>query len=189
MNEVSENWLDIAANRGARKWSRKELAGRVLWALMQPLFTFSPRLIWVWRRGLLRLFGAKVGRQVHVYPTARITIPWNLSIGDESTIGDRAIVYALGPITIGARATISQGTHLCAGSHDYRDAAMPLLKVPINVNDEAWVCADAFIGPGVTIGTRAIVGARAVVVKDVCDEMIVAGNPARVLKARFGDVR
>jgi putative colanic acid biosynthesis acetyltransferase WcaF len=180
----SASGIDVAANRAARKWSRKEIVGRLLWDLLYPLFAFSPRPMWAWRRALLRLFGARVGRHAHVYPTARISIPWNLSIGDETAIGDRAIVYALGPIAIGQRATISQGAHLCAGTHDYRDLAMRLLKPPISIGDDAWICADAFVGPGVTVGARSIVGARAVVVKDVAADLIVAGNPARLIHPR-----
>ena len=183
---ASDVKLDVEANRTARKWSRNELIGRMLWDLAHPLFAFSPRPLWCWRRALLRLFGARIGRQVHIYPTVRITIPWNLSIGKDSAIGDRAIVYALGPISIGERATISQGAHLCAGSHDYGDPTMPLLKPPIVIGNEAWICADAFVGPGVTVGPRAIVGARCVVMKDVATDLIVAGNPARIVKSRSG---
>ncbi len=179
--------VDVAANRKARKWSRKELLGRVLWGLAHPLFAWSPRPLWGWRRRLLRWFGANVGREVHVHPGVRITIPWNLSIGDAAGIGDRAILYALGAIKIGRRATISQGAYLCAGTHDYRDPAMPLLKSPVTIGDDAWVCTDAFIGPGVSIGELAIVGARAVVIKDVPKAVIVAGNPACIVKDRKFD--
>ncbi len=176
--------LDIQANREARKWSRREVTGRILWNLVDPLFVCSPRPLWAWRRFLLRRFGAKIGRNVQVVSTARITNPWNVSLGDESCVGDRAIVYALGRIDIGRQVTISQGAHLCAGTHDYRRPDMLLLKLPISIADGAWVCADAFVGPNVRIGSGAIVGARAVVVKDVPAEAIVAGNPARPVGKR-----
>jgi len=176
--------LDIQANRRTRKWSRGELIARALWTLAQPLFRFSPRLAWGWRRWLLRRFGARVGAHVHIYPSVRVMIPWHLAIGDESAIGDRVILYSLGPITIGRQVTISQNAHLCAGSHDYRDPAMPLLKLPITIGDGCWICADAFVGPGIAIGAQAIAGARAVVVADVPAGAIVAGNPARRIGAR-----
>lgn len=176
--------IDVAANRSAHKWSGSEMAGRVLWALITPFFRFSPRPLWSWRRIILRLFGAKVAGAVHVYPTVRIAIPWNLNLGHSCAIGDRAILYALGPITIGPRATISQGAHLCAGTHDTRDAARPLLKPPITVEADAWICADAFIGPDVTIGRGAIVGARAVVMKDVPAAVTVVGNPAKQIERK-----
>jgi putative colanic acid biosynthesis acetyltransferase WcaF len=176
--------LDIAANRAARKWSRKELAGRLLWDLAAPVFALSPRPLWGLRRALLRAFGARIGRNVHILPSVRITIPWNLDIGDEAAVGEGAILYALGPIRIGRQATISQYAHLCAGSHDFTRADMPLLKPPIEIGEGAWICADAFVGPGVTVGARAVLGARAVAMKHVAPGLIVAGNPARPIRKR-----
>ena len=140
--------------------------------------------MWVWRRGVLRLFGAEIGRHVRIHPSARIAVPWNLRIGDEVSVGDGAILYDLGSITIGCRATISQNAHLCAGTHDYRRSDMPLLKTPIIIAEGAWVCADAFVGPGVIVGAFSIVGARAVVLKSIPDGVIVGGNPARILRNR-----
>jgi putative colanic acid biosynthesis acetyltransferase WcaF len=175
-------YIDVAANRTARKWTQVELVGRVLWALAHPFFAWSPRLAWGWRRGLLRIFGAKVGAGVHVYPSVRITIPWNLSFGQECAIGDRVILYALGQITLEDRVTISQGAHLCAGTHDLHDPARPLLKLPIRIERDTWICADAFVGPGVTVGHGAVIGARAVAMKNVDSETVVVGNPARTIK-------
>ncbi len=176
--------VDVRVNRAARKWTRREQAGRVLWALVWPLFRLSPRLLWGWRRAILRLFGAKVGCEVHIYPSVKITIPWNLILDDYSAVGDGVILYALGRIHVGARSAVSQGSHLCAGSHDWRDPAMPLTKPPIEIGSDVWICADAFVGPGVTIGCRAIVGARAVAMADVPEGAIVVGNPARVIRTR-----
>lgn len=176
--------VEIDANRAAQKWTWREQAGRVLWALASPLFRLSPRPLWGWRRAMLRAFGARVGRDVHVYPTTRIVIPWNLTLRDGCAVGDHAILYALGPITLGTRATVSQYVHICAGSHDWRDPAMPLTKPPITIGADVWVCADAFIGPDVTIEDSAIVGARAVVTKNVAPRTIVAGNPAREIGKR-----
>lgn len=133
---------------------------------------------------MLRVFGAKVGRDVHVYPTARITIPWNLTLGDGCAVGDHAILYALGPITLGPRAVVSQYAHICAGSHDWRDPAMPLTRPPITLGADVWVCADVFVGPGVTVANGAILGARATVVRDVPSNTIVAGNPAQTIGSR-----
>lgn len=183
---MNEPATDISANRAARKWSRRELAGRVLWAAVRPLFRCSPRPLWGWRRLLLRTFGARVAPQARIDPTARIFIPWNFEMGAWSAVGFDALIYNLGPVIIGERVTISQRAHLCAGTHDYRDPAMPLLKRPITVDNDAWVCADAFIGPGVKVGVGAVVGARAVVVKDVPPWTVVVGNPAREIRQRTG---
>lgn len=174
--------MDVTTNRLAVKWTRREQVGRVAWALTTPLFRLSPRPFWGWRRVLLRAFGAKVGSEVHVYPTVRVEIPWHIALGDFSAVGDRAILYSLGRITLGDRATISQGAHICAGTHDIHDPSRPLLKPPIDIGDDAWICADAFIGPGVSVGAGAIVGARAVVMKNVANGSVVVGNPARPIR-------
>lgn len=166
-------------------WTMREKIGRVLWMMAgATLFRPSFHNWYGWRRMLLRCFGARIGRDVRVRPTARVEIPWNLEIGDGTAVGDHAILYSLGRIRIGRHATVSQYAHLCAGTHDYTDPAFPLLRPPIVVDDEAWIAAEAFIGPNVTVGPRAIVGARAVVVKDVPADQIVAGNPAKFIKAR-----
>ncbi|WP_372989302.1 acetyltransferase [Sulfitobacter sp.] len=176
--------VDVSANRSASKWTPREKLGRVLWGGAAIVFRLVPRPLWGIRRAMLRAFGAKIGANVHIHPTVRIFIPWNITIHDQAAIGDRAILYALGPITIGARSTVSQGAHLCAGSHDWRDPRMPLLKHPIVIGEDAWVAADAFVGPNVVIGPRAIVGARSVVMKPVDADHIVAGNPARLIGHR-----
>lgn len=152
--------------------------------MVQPLFTYSPRILWGWRVFLLRLFGAQIGNQVCIHPTVHVFIPWNLKVGDWSSIGFDAVVYNLGLVTIGEKATISQRSHLCAGTHDYTDPTMPLVKSEITIGDEVWICADSFIAPGVIVGDRAILGARGVAVKDLQPRGIYAGNPAKYLKER-----
>lgn len=176
--------LDIAANRRTRKYVPRELFLRLLWTAARPAFRLSPRPLFGWRAFLLRCFGGRIGADVQVSPTAEIFAPWNIQIGDESSVGHRVTLYDLGPITIGSQVTISQGAHLCAGTHDYTRSNLPLLKPPIAVRDQVWVCADAFVGPGVTIGEGAVVAARAVVVRDVPPWTVVAGNPAHFVKNR-----
>lgn len=176
--------IDVAANREMQKYPPRELVLRALWGLLRPLFRFSPRTFFGWRRVLLRLFGARVGRGVHVYPSAVVYMPWHLHIGDWSSVGEEALIYNLGPVSIGSSVTISHRAHLCAGSHDYTRSEMPLLKPPIHVEDHAWICAGALVGPGVRVGEGAVVGAGSVVHRDVADWTIVAGNPAREIGKR-----
>lgn len=176
--------LDLASNRSARKYTRSEMARRVLWMAGRWLVRLSPRPAFGWRRAVLRLFGATVGPDVHVYPTTVVYMPWNLTVGAWSAIGEGALVYNLGPVALGERVTVSHGAHLCAGTHDASDPAMPLLKPPITIESQAWICADAFVGPGVTVGEGAVVGARAVAVRDVPAWTVVAGNPARPVSTR-----
>jgi putative colanic acid biosynthesis acetyltransferase WcaF len=176
--------LKTRVNRATPKWTRREQILRGLWSFIHPVFRYSPRIFWSWRVFILRLFGASIGSDVHIYPTAMIALPWNLNVGAEASIGDRAIIYNLGLISIGDGATISQGAHLCAGTHDYRRADLPLLKLPIAIGEGAWICADGFVGPGVKIGDYAIVGARAVAMRDVDDWSIAVGNPAKIIGQR-----
>jgi len=176
---------DLAAGRGVSAWTTSDKIKRLAWMMLGGvLFRISFHNWYGFRRVVLRAFGARIGAAVRIRPTVRIEIPWNLEIGDESSVGDHAILYSLGPIVIGRLVSISQYAHLCAGTHDYTDPAMPLLRPPIRISDEAWIAADAFIGPGVTVGARSVVAARAVVVRDVPPDQVVAGNPARFVKPR-----
>jgi putative colanic acid biosynthesis acetyltransferase WcaF len=189
MREITQNsmrlpTLDIAANRQARKYSLGELVRRVIWSLGRLAFRLSPRPCFGWRRFVLRCFGAEIGAHVNTYPSTWIYFPWNLTVGDWSAIGEEAFIYNLGLVTLGEKVTISHRAQLCAGTHDYTQPDLPLLKPPIVIHSQAWVCADAFIGPGVTVGEGAIVGARAVVTKNVEPWDIVAGNPAKLVKKR-----
>lgn len=176
--------LKIKDNRNAIKYSKCELIARVLWSVGRIVFRLTPRPCFKLRRSILRVFGAKLGTNVHIYSSALIYYPWNLEMGDESSVGEWALIYNLGKVSIGKRTTISQRVHLCAGTHDYKDPSMPLIKPPIQIGNEVWVCADAFIGPNTVIQDRSIVAAASVVVKDVEQSQIVGGNPAKLIKLR-----
>jgi putative colanic acid biosynthesis acetyltransferase WcaF len=176
--------FEVKVNRNAKRYSRKELCYRILWGVGRQFFRLTPRPCFGIRRSILRLFGAKVGRRVHIYSSSHIYLPWELTIGDDSAIGEWALIYNLGKVTVGERTIISQRTHLCAGTHDYKDPTMPLIKTPIQVGSDVWICADAFVGPNVKIEDGSIVAARAVVVKDVDHGEIVGGNPAKLIKSR-----
>jgi putative colanic acid biosynthesis acetyltransferase WcaF len=169
----------------ASPWKPMENIKRALWMIVRAsLFRMSFHNWYGWRRLLLEMFGAKLGKRVRVRPTASVEIPWNLDIGDDVVIGDYAIIYSLGKITIGRASTISQYAHICAGTHDYTTRRFPLIKPPIVIGDEVWIAADAFVGPGVTIGDRAVVGARATVTNDVPSDQVVTGPAAKILKRR-----
>lgn len=174
-----------ASARNVSPWTRGEQVRRLLWAVVQAtLFRLSFHTWYGFRAALLRAFGAKLGRNVRVRRTVRVEIPWNLDLGDDATIGDDVILYALGPITVGTRSFVSQHAHVCAGTHDYTRRDYPLLRHPIRIGADCWVAADAFVGPGVTIGDRTVVGARACVFRDLPPDVIAVGNPARGVKPR-----
>ncbi len=170
--------------RVLQNYSLKEVLLRILWSVGKMVFRLTPRPCFELRSCILRLYGAKVGKKVNIYPTTNIYYPWNLEVGDHAAIGEWALVYNLGKIVIGEKTTVSQRVHLCAGSHDYRDPAMPLLKLPIIIGNRVWICADVFVGPNTTIEDRSIVAAASVVVKDVKRAQIVGGNPAKFIKYR-----
>jgi putative colanic acid biosynthesis acetyltransferase WcaF len=178
--------LDTAGNHAARKYSRAEQAQRMCWGLGRWMIRLSPRPCFAWRRAILRLFGARIGKNVNVYSSTYLYMPWNVDIGDWAALGEDVLVYSLGKVTIGRNASVSYRSHLCAGTHDFRDPALPLLKPPVVIEEGVWIGTEAFIGPGVTVHAGAIVGARAVVVKDVEPMVIVAGNPARIVGRRPG---
>ncbi|MFG0330398.1 MAG: putative colanic acid biosynthesis acetyltransferase [Phycisphaerales bacterium] len=176
---------DQVDDRHVSPWTTREKIGRALWYWVErTLFRCSPRPAYGWRNMWLRLFGAKVHPKARIRPTVTIEVPWHLSIGANSSVGDHAILYCLGPIAIGDRVTISQYAHLCAGTHDYTRLDMPLRRPPITVGDDAWIAAEAFIGPDVTVAEGCIVGARSNVTRDLPAWTIAAGNPARVVRER-----
>ena len=108
--------------------------------------------------------------------------PWNLQIDDSVTIGWGVRLYTLAKVHIGEGSLISQGVHICAGTHDYSKASRPLVLEPISIGKRCWIAADAFVGPGIQVGDDSIVGARSVVVKRVDPRAVVAGNPARPIR-------
>lgn len=166
-------------------FSLKNRIGRVLWAFVSLLFfKYSPKPFYKWRAFLLRCFGAKVGKSAHVYPGAKIWAPWNLILADEAAVASGATLYTQGKIVIGKKAVVSQGAYLCAGTHDYNLPDFPLITKPVYIGDYAWIAAEAFIHPGVTIGKGCVIGARSVVTRDMPDWMVCAGNPCKPLKQR-----
>ena len=157
----------------------------LLWQLVQAsLFACSPQPLYGWRRFLLRLFGGRIGQGVLVRPTARITYPWKVEIGDRAWIGDHAELYSLGPIRIGADSVVSQRSYLCAATHDHRRPDFPILAPGVTIADQVWIAADVFVAPGVHIGHGAVIGARSSVFCDIAPNAIAMGNPARTTGLR-----
>lgn len=171
--------------RGVSPYSTREKVGRLLWSIAQgTLFHLSFHNWYGLRNALLRRFGATVAPTARLRRTVRIEIPWNLTIGGNSSVGDGAKLYCLGPVTIGDHVTISQHAHVCAGSHDFTRPDMPLLRPPITIANDAWIAADAFVGPNVTVGEGAILGARGCAFKSLEPWSIYGGNPAKKLGER-----
>jgi putative colanic acid biosynthesis acetyltransferase WcaF len=163
--------------------SRANQLMRILWRTVWLLaYRPSPKIFHGWRRLLLRTFGAKIAKNAYPHSSVKIWAPWNLEMGPLSCLGPDVDCYCVDRVVLGARATVSQYSFLCTATHDYHDPLMPLVTAPIVIGERAWVAADVFIGPGVTIGDGAVVGARSSVYRNVEPRTVVAGNPVRILK-------
>ena len=166
-------------------WSLTNRMLRLLWEFCWAVFcVWTPKPLNGWRLLWLKLFGAKIHGKPFVHQRARISIPWNLTMHDGALLGDRANANTLGEIEIGARATVAQETYLSAGTHDFTRRAQPLTVAKITIGEDAFLGARTFVMPGVSIGDRALIGACSVVTHDIESNVIAAGNPCRVLKAR-----
>jgi len=133
---------------------------------------------------MLKVFGANLSGMPFIHSTARIQIPWNLTMKHRACLGERANAYSLGKIEILEGATVAQEAYLCTGTHDFKDPNLQLITKPITIGKNSFIGARAMILPGVIIGDQAIVGAMSVVSRDVPDHQIVAGNPAKKIGER-----
>lgn len=165
-----------------------------------PKWTYPVRAVWqvvefsiwrlAWRRlyflrpAILKMFGASLPFRCLINSGVKIYFPWAMRIGKSVAISDRVIFYNLGGIKLGDRVVVSQDVYFCGGTHDYTRPNYPLQRLAIQVEDDVWIGAGAFICPGVRIGQGAVVGARSVVAKDVQPWKVVAGNPARIIRDR-----
>lgn len=179
----SDAGIDISHKPSPHSFQAK--LARVAWGIVYHLlFRLSPNPCRRWRAFLLRCFGAEVSLKARIAQTAVITMPWNLTMEDYATLGPHAICYSTGPIHIGRQATVSQFSHLCSATHDYEDRKFTLYASPITIGEQAWIAADVFVGPGVTIGEGTVVGARSSVYKDLPAWKVCVGNPAKPVKDR-----
>lgn len=154
------------------------------WFVQETLFRWSPQFLYGFRVWLLRVFGARVGKGVVIRPTVTVTFPWKVTIGDYAWVGDDVVFYSLGEIEVGANAVVSQRSYLCAADHDYRQVDFPIRSCKITIGSQAWLAADVFVAPGVTIGEGAVIGARSSVFKDMPSRMVCFGNPCAPKRRR-----
>lgn len=183
---MSDKIFSVDLSNYSHSFSLKNKLGRLLWncaywVLFRP---FSSGFFRSWRNFILKLFGAKLHARSNVYATVKIWAPWNLKLGAYSTLGPKVDCYNQGMITIGDNSTISQKVYLCASSHDITDSKNNLILKPIVIEDQVWVAAAAFVGPGARIEQGAVVGARSAVFKNVEAWEVVSGNPAKFIKKR-----
>ena len=148
------------------------------------LCSWTPKYLNQWRILVLKLFGAKLRGLPFIHSSARIQIPWNLSMDHRACLGEKTNAYSLGKIDIHKGATIAQEAYLCTGTHEFSNPTLQLIVKKITVEANAFIGARAMILPGVNVGKNAVVGAMSVVTKDVIADQIVAGNPAKEIGIR-----
>lgn len=154
----------------------------VVWRVLNFwLFPILPRGM---RNGLLRLFGAKIGKDCLFKRQAKFYAPWNFECGDAVCIGPRAEIYNKDKVTIGSQVVISQDTYICTASHDISSPVMTLVTKPITIGSNVWIAAKASVMPGVDIANGTVVAACAVVAKSTEPWTVVGGNPAKFIKKR-----
>ena len=179
------NAADSRPQEGGATFPLSHRLYRLVWNLTWALLaSWTPPPLRGWRRFLLQLFGARIASSAGVYGSARIWYPPNLEVGENAYIGPGANIYCMGPTRIGAYALISQGAHLCGGTHDITDPHFQLIARPIVIGARAWIAAEAFVGPGVTVGEGAVLGARSVAMRDLDPWTVYSGAPATALKPR-----
>lgn len=181
--------LDAArsgSRHGGPSFALRHRVSRFAWGVSWCLLAaWTPAPLHRWRALLLRLFGARLAGNARVHGSARIWYPPHLVMEEHTLIGRRAIVYNIAPVRICSGAIVSQGAHLCTGTHDIDQPSFQLMARPIVIGANAWVAAEAFVGPGVVLGEGAVLGARGVGVRDIPAWEVHAGNPARFIRLRL----
>lgn len=164
---------------------RSKYIVQLWWIVQDTLFRWSPQACFGWRRFLLRIFGAQIGRNVNIRSSVKITYPWKLTIGDYCWIGDDCVLYNLGNISIGNHVAIAHKVYINTGGHDYHRTSFDIFAKPVIIEDECWITNDVYIAPGVTIGKGTIVSARSSVYKNLERGKVYMGSPARIIKDRI----
>lgn len=164
-------------------WSH--IAYRLVWNTTWLLLaSWTPPQLHAWRRFLLNLFGAKIAKGARVYGSARIWYPRNLTMEPHSLLGWKVNCYCMAPIHIEAHGEVAQFSHVVSGTHDYNSPDFPIVMKPVRIGAHAWIAANAFVGPGVTVGEGAVLGACGVAFRNLAPWTVYAGNPATEVKKR-----
>ena len=157
------------------------------WIVQSVLVATSPQFMYGWRRFVFRAFGAKIGENVLLRPSVKMTFPWHVEIGDETWVGDNVVLYSLGQIKIGSHVVVSQNSYICTGTHDFLNVNFDMERHPVVIEDQVWLANDVYVAPGVTVERGCVVGTRSSVFNDLPSGMICYGSPAKPKKARLAE--
>lgn len=134
--------------------------------------------------GILKIFGASIGKHVVIKPWVKIKFPWKLVLADYVWLGEEAWIDNISEIKIGNHVCISQGALLLTGNHDYKKSSFDLISKGIVVEDGVWVGAKATVSGGVVLGSHCVLTVGSFTSKDLAPYTINQGNPAQVVKHR-----
>jgi len=170
---------------GQPSFSLRNRIFRALWAISWAILAgWTPAPFFAWRRLVLRVFGARLGKGVRVYGSTDVLYPPNLVMGNHAILGPHTVCYCMAKITLGDHVTVSQYAHLVTGSHRIDEPSFQLITRPIEICAKAWVASAAFVGPGVTVGEGAVLGSKAVAFRDLKPWTVYVGNPAKPIRQR-----
>lgn len=173
------------SERRGRTFSWRHLAFRAVWNVAWLLLAaWTPPPFHRWRRLVLIAFGAKIARGARVYGSARIWYPPNLEMGRNAVLGWKVNCYSMDNIVLEDFAEVAQFNHLVTGTHDFNSETFQLYTRPIRICSHAWIAANCFVGPGVTVHEGAVLGACGVTFRDLEPWTVYAGNPAKPIKSR-----
>lgn len=172
-------------SEAAPSFRLRHRAFRLLWTVTWTvLCSWTPPMMWRWRRCILIAFGAKLGMPCDIRRNVKVWHPRNLIMAENTMLANRVNCYNVGEVRIGPRSVISQGAYLCAASHDIHHANFSLQIRPITICADCWVASEAFVGPGVTMRDGSVLAARAAAFKDLDAWTVYRGNPATSIKGR-----
>lgn len=176
---------EISPLRGGATYPVAHRLYRMTWIIAWELLgSWTPTPAHAWRRILLRAFGANIDHTAKVYPRVRVWYPPNLIMEEFSTLGPYVNCYCMDTIHLGAHALVSQGAHLCGGTHNIDSPEFELQTKAIFLSRHCWIAAEAFVSPGVTVEEGAVLGARSVAARNLEAWGVYVGNPARKIRQR-----
>jgi putative colanic acid biosynthesis acetyltransferase WcaF len=158
---------------------------RISWYFINALiFKTSVLPFYGIKNSLLRLFGARIGKDVEIKPCVNVKYPWFLTIGNEVWIGENVWIDCLVPISIGNNVCLSQSAVLLTGSHNYKKRSFDLITGSIILEDGVWIGAGAIVNQGIVVASHAVLTAGSVATKNLDAYSIYQGNPAVKIRER-----
>ena len=165
---------------------KKEKLLNYLWKIIErSVFRYSPRHFNSWRVLLVRLFGGRVARTASIHNKCEIDFPWNLCMGEQSSVGEGCWVYALEKITIGSLSCIGKDCYLITGSHDVHSLCFELQVGEINIGKGCWLATGSYVLPNTVLEDFVVVGAKSLIKGNCKANSVYAGIPGKFLKQRF----